>query len=51
MSADDARARMASQATDDERRTIADHILANDGDEAALDHQVDTLWATLTGGA
>ncbi len=50
MSADDARARMASQATDDERRTIADHILTNDGDEATLDHQVDTLWATLAGG-
>lgn len=51
MSADDARARMASQATDDERRTIADHVLVNDGDIAALQHQVGTLWATLTGGA
>mgnify|MGYP001162616471 FL=1 len=47
----DARARMASQATDTERRAVADHVLTNDGTAAALDHQVDTLWATLTGGA
>jgi len=47
----DARARMASQATDTERRAVADHVLTNDGTTAALDHQVDALWVTLTGGA
>ena len=51
MSADDARARMASQATDDERRTIADHVLVNDGAVSDLETQVDTLWAMLTGEA
>ena len=44
LSADDARARMASQATDEERRAVADVVLRNDGDRAALAAQVDRFW-------
>ena len=44
----DARARIAAQGTDEQRRAIADHVLVNDGDLAALDHAVDRLWAVLT---
>lgn len=44
----DARARIAAQATDAQRREIADHILDNSGDLAHLTAQVDALWATLT---
>ena len=47
--ADDARARMASQATDAERRAVADHVITNNGNEAALGAQVNTLWAALAG--
>ena len=43
MAADDARARMATQATDAERRAVADHVLVNDGDEADLAERVDEL--------
>ena len=45
----DARARIAAQATDEERRAIADHVVRNDGDLAALDEAVDRLWTRLTG--
>ena len=45
---DDARARIAAQATDEQRRAIADHVVVNDGDLAALDEAVDRLWAQLT---
>jgi dephospho-CoA kinase len=44
---DDAAARMEAQATDEERRAVATHLLDNAGDEAALATQVDTLWADL----
>ena len=44
LTADDARARMASQATDEERRAVADVVLRNDGDRAALAAQVDRFW-------
>jgi dephospho-CoA kinase len=44
----DARRRMAAQATDAERRAVADVILDNSGDEAHLERQVDALWARLT---
>ena len=43
MAADDARARMAAQATDAKRRAVADHVLVNDGDEADLAERVDEL--------
>jgi dephospho-CoA kinase len=44
----DARARIAAQASDEERRAIADHVVRNDGDQADLDEAVDRLWALLT---
>ena len=45
LSADDARARIASQATDEQRRAVADVVLRNDGDRAGLAAQVDRFWA------
>jgi dephospho-CoA kinase len=45
LSAEDARARIASQATDEQRRAVADVVLRNDGDRAALATQVDRFWA------
>jgi len=45
LSADDARARIASQATDEQRRAVADVVLRNDGDRPALAAQVDRFWA------
>ena len=44
LSAEDARARMASQATDEQRRAVADVVLRNDGDRAALAAAVDRFW-------
>ena len=46
----DARARIAAQATDEQRRAIADQVLDNSGDLAHLEAQVDTLWTVLTSG-
>ncbi len=43
----DARARMASQATDAQRRAVADHVVRNDGSLESLGHRVDRLWAAL----
>lgn len=43
----DARARMASQATDEQRRAIADVVVHNRGDLGSLEREVDTLWARL----
>jgi dephospho-CoA kinase len=45
LSADDARARIASQATDGQRRAVADVVLRNDGDRDALIAQVDRFWS------
>jgi dephospho-CoA kinase len=44
MSADEARSRMAAQATDEQRRAAADVVLVNDGDLDQLRAQVDRLW-------
>lgn len=44
---DDAEARMAKQATDEERRAVAHHVLSNHADEVALRKQVDALWPVL----
>ena len=44
LSAEDARARIASQATDEQRRAVADVVLRNDGDRAELAAQVDRFW-------
>jgi dephospho-CoA kinase len=43
----DAEARMAAQATDEERRAIATWVIDNGGDRAALERQVDELWPQL----
>jgi dephospho-CoA kinase len=45
---EDAEARMAAQATDEQRREIATHVLDNSGDRAHLEAQVSALWADLT---
>jgi dephospho-CoA kinase len=42
--ADDAERRMAQQATDEQRRTIATWVLDNSGDLDALAAQVDEIW-------
>ncbi len=47
MSPDDARARMASQATDEQRRAVAHLVVDNSGDLETLDQAVDTLWLRL----
>lgn len=43
----DVRARIASQATDAERRAVADVVVANDADLATLTERVDALWQQL----
>jgi len=43
----DAERRIAAQASDEERRAIATHVIDNSGDLAALEPQVDDLWADL----
>ena len=47
MDPDDARRRMAAQASDEERRQVADVVVDNSGDLDALDAQIDALWAEL----
>ena len=47
----EAEARMAAQATDEQRRAIADEIVRNDGDLDSLARQIDRLWDRLTGSA
>ena len=42
---EDARARIAAQATDEQRRAVADVVLDNDGTEQELAAQVDRFWA------
>ena len=48
MSLDDARRRMAAQASDTERRKVADVVLDNSGSEEDLEAQIDALWGRLT---
>jgi dephospho-CoA kinase len=48
MPADQARARMAAQASREDRLAIADFVLDNSGDLGELDHQVTKLWAELS---
>ena len=43
----DARARMAAQASDAERRAVADEVIGNDGSREALRAEVDALWRRL----
>ena len=43
----DAEARMAAQAEDEERRKLATYVVENAGDRAALERQIDEVWADL----
>jgi dephospho-CoA kinase len=43
----DAEARMAAQAADEERRKIATHVVDNSDAPAALERQIEDLWADL----
>ncbi len=43
----DAEARMAAQATDEQRRKLATYVVDNRGDRAALEAQVGEIWADL----
>ena len=47
MTEEDARARMAVQATREQRLAIADIVIDNTGDLAALDERVQEVWADL----
>ena len=44
---EDAEARMAAQASDDERRAVATHVIDNSGDRPALEQQLEVIWADL----
>ncbi len=44
---EDAAARMRAQATDEERRAVATHLIDNGTDHTALVAQVDAVWADL----
>ena len=46
MEREKALARIASQATDDERRAVADIVLSNSGSIDQLSADVDRLWST-----
>ncbi|SFN24839.1 dephospho-CoA kinase [Actinomadura madurae] len=48
MTEEDARARMANQATREARRAVATHVIENNGTLDALKTQVDALWKALT---
>ena len=47
LSPEDVRARMAAQATDEQRMEVADVLVDNDGSLAELEPQVDRLWSDL----
>lgn len=47
MSEADARARIAAQASDTERRAVADHVVTNAGSPEELDRRVEMLWRHL----
>ncbi|MGY1634216.1 dephospho-CoA kinase [Geodermatophilus sp. SYSU D01186] len=45
LTAEDARARIAAQATDEQRRAVADVVLDNSGTREELEAQVERFWA------
>jgi dephospho-CoA kinase len=47
MRREDVEARIASQATDEQRRAVADLVIVNDGDLAALSARLDEAWPTI----
>lgn len=44
----DVRRRIAAQASEGERRRLADHVLVNDGSEADLAAELDQIWQQLS---
>lgn len=48
MDAADAKARIAAQATREQRLEVADHVIRNDGSLAELERAVDAVWGRLT---
>ncbi len=44
----DARARMAAQAGDAERRAVAHEVIVNSGSRSELQAQVEQVWARLS---
>lgn len=48
MAEEDARARMAAQATREQRRAVADLVIDNDGPVEELADRVREVWAELT---
>ena len=50
MAEQDARERMARQATDDQRRAVADVVIANNGSLGELRAEVDRAWARIEAG-
>lgn len=48
MTVADAEARIAAQATDEQRRAVADHLIRNDGSVADLDQAAAEVWGHLT---
>lgn len=51
MEADQVRARIAAQASDEERLEVATHVIDNDGDLGQLERQVDEVFADLAAAA
>jgi dephospho-CoA kinase len=49
LTAEDARARIAAQATDEQRRAVADVVLDNSGTPEQLAEQVDRFWTERVG--
>jgi dephospho-CoA kinase len=47
MSEADARARIAAQATREQRRAVADHVIRNDGTLQELAERTDEVWAAI----
>jgi dephospho-CoA kinase len=47
MAEQDARARMAAQASDEQRRALADEVIVNNGDLDALRSRVEQVWAEI----
>lgn len=47
MASEDARARIAAQTTDEQRRAVADVVIINDGSLDDLHRQVDHVWTTV----
>jgi dephospho-CoA kinase len=47
MTESEAKARIGAQATDDQRRAVADFVITNEGTLADLARRVDEIWAEL----